>query len=150
VDEHTTTSPCECNWPQRAVTNAWFPVTYDETMGEYQLVLDCGERGTGSAVLRHCPWCGGVLPESTRDTLFTIPTDEDVADVDRRMKTIETAERMLESLGEPTDRSHRAWRAQYTYSDTWESLDLVIHEYDDGHLEHGIFGKYKGKSRRST
>lgn len=145
-DDRPEEKQCECSFPQRAVTNVWFPVTYDEKMGEYQLILDCGERGMGSAVLHYCPWCGGLLPKSKRDTFFTVPTEADETDVAEKMASIKTVEQMRTVLGEPSLGSSRAWLNQYTYSDTWESLDLVIFEYDDGHLGYHFGGKHKSGS----
>lgn len=100
MDEEPKGPQCECGWPRRAVADKPFPITYDARMGEFQLVLDYGGRGTGSAVLRYCPWCGGRLPESKRRSFFTVPSESDLADIRERMKSIKSFAEMRDAFGE--------------------------------------------------
>jgi len=142
MDDDSTVPQCECDWPKRAVTNEWFPVSYDEKMGEFQLVLDCGGRGKGSAVLRHCPWCGGALAKSKRGSFFTDPTDADRASVREKMNSVKSVAEMFDVLGEPTDRIESEWRNQYMYEQLFTSLDLMVFENKE-HISHTIHGKEK-------
>lgn len=148
MNDHVTTAACECDWPRRAVTNEWFPVTYDQEMGEYQLILDSGERGKGSAVIRHCPWCGGTLPKSKRGTFFTTPSEADMADMRDTMKNISTVEQMHGLLGSPSECVEGQCRNQYTYADRWETLDLVVFEYKEG-LAHTFHGKFREEAEQA-
>ena len=134
---------CECDWLEQAAASTWHPITFDEEMNEFHLVLVLPDGREGSAILRHCPWCGGEARESKRSSFFTEPSEEDIADVEDKMAVIHHVEEMRSVLGEPQSCFHRAWRNQYTY-DYWSSLSLVIHEYDDGHLEYCFKGKYLG------
>ena len=140
--ERDNTSECECNWLERAVVNEWFPITYDERMGEFHLVLECGERGKGEAVLRFCPWCGGELPKSKRGSFFTVPTEADKATVREKMKNVKTVGQMYEVLGEPSDRTDNSWRNQYMYEHLFTSLDLVVFDNKE-RISHTILGKEK-------
>lgn len=145
ASERDKASGCTCGWPERAVTQQWKSIIYDEEMGEFQLVFDCGDRGKGYARLRYCPSCGESLRESKRHTFFTVPTEADEADLLKVMEKVTTVGQMLETLGEPSDTCHRAWLRQYTYDARWDSLILIVHEYDDGHIQIGCCGKRTGR-----
>lgn len=138
-------SPCRCNWPNKAVEDPWFPVAYDHEMGEYQLILDCGQRGKGIAVLHYCPWCGGALPKSKRATFFTDPTDSDVAKVRELMQPVKTVAQMFEVLGEPSTRIEGEARNQYDFDNLFESLKLVVFEHKQC-ITYSFVGKWKGKA----
>ena len=98
-------------------------------MGEFQLLLDCGERGKGSSLLRYCPWCGGTLPKSKRGTFFTDPTEADMASVSERMECVKSVAQMYDVLGEPSERIVSEERTQYNYEHLYDSLVLVIFKY---------------------
>lgn len=139
-----TVSPCNCRWLLRAVENDWFPIIYDQELQEYQLVIDCGDQGTGTAPLRYCPNCGARLPESKRGELFSKPTDEDLADVDRWIVRIHNATELIELLGKPDSTiSGCGGEHQQTYSKPWKSLDLIVKVASDGRLQFIVIGKYK-------
>lgn len=125
-------SLCECNWPKRAISNDWFPVTYDEKLCEFQLVLDCGEQGKGSAILNFCPSCGGAFPDSKRGSLFANPTEHDKNDVCEVMSGIKTVGDMMQRLGESDETFKSADRNQYTYRNRWDSLELIVVEQKPG------------------
>lgn len=144
MDDELRPLPCQCNWPKNAVENPWFPVAYDEEMGEYQLVLDCGARGRGTAILRYCPWCGGFLPKSKRGTFFTTPDDSDVARVRELMQSVKTVSQMFEVLGEPSGRIEDQSRNQYVFEQLFQSLDLVVFENKE-YITYTVHGKWKGK-----
>lgn len=123
---------CECNWPKHAILNEWFPITYDEDLGEFQLILDCGERGKGSAILRYCPSCGGAFPDSLRGDLFTVPTEDDMKNVAEVMSGVKTVADMKQKLGDPDETIESEDRNQYSYRNQWESLELVVTEFRPG------------------
>lgn len=43
-------------------------VVYNEPFDEYGLAVHDG--GASYVLIRHCPWCGGTLPEGRRDDWF--------------------------------------------------------------------------------
>lgn len=114
-------------------------------MGEVQLVLDCGERGKGMAVLRFCPWCGGELAESKRGSHFTTPRDSDIECVQEKMHSVQSVAQMLEVLGPPTDQFENESRSQYTYMHLFDSLVLVVFE-NKNRIDFSFHGKETNKS----
>ena len=145
-ETETPSRPCECNWPIRAVESLHFPVTSDDQMGEYHLQTI----PNGHAIMRFCPWCGGAFPESKRDSFFTDPRDDEVAQLDALIVAMTDVEAMRASLGEPdhTIPSHpdnKQWICQYTYSSKWDSLELTVQETLDGKLNFSYGGKYIGE-----
>ena len=138
------TGACECMWPGRAVESNLFPVAFDEKMGEYHLLTI----PSGHAIMRYCPWCGGVFPESKRDSFFTSPSDHEVKEMNGLFQSIKDADDMRRVLGEPdriaSGENNKPWAYQYTYSTKWETLELFVHESGDGELTLSYGGKYIG------
>jgi hypothetical protein len=139
---------CTCGWPQRAVLNEWFPIKFDSEMGEYQLVLDCGDRGKGEAMMRFCPWWGQSLPKSKRGDYFTKPTDKDQQDVRQKLKGVTTVEQMLTALGPPSETHDNPSHVQYTYGDSWDSLVLNV-QVRKNLLSYAWHGRYIGSDSAS-
>ena len=115
-------SDCECGIQKIAIEDESFPISFDSMMGEYHLI--CGDES--HAIMYFCPWCGGSLPESKRDTFFTKPTEEDQKDIAQKMKGVETSEQLMAILGPPSETSDNPVQTHYSYRDHWASLELVV------------------------
>ena len=79
-----TEQPCTCGYLQRAADDPDSPIVYDPQLNEYDFEYPspCGPRECGKAsaylMIYHCPFCGGVAPESKRGRLFAaIPRAEE-------------------------------------------------------------------------
>jgi hypothetical protein len=68
--------PCDCNWLQEHVDDGRWPIVFDSVVNEYHFTFPT-PHGAATAIIRHCPWCGGRAPPSKRGTLFArIPPEE--------------------------------------------------------------------------
>ncbi len=127
---------CSCNWAElAAMSNRRLPISYDAKMGEYLLELI----PDGSAVMRFCPFCGGELPDSKRDSFFADPTPEDMADITSVIALLKTVNDMHQHLGVPdetipADPSNPRAVNQYSYCKRWASVTLCIQETREGSL----------------
>lgn len=139
-----------CQQMHDAVESEWFPISFDEMMGEYQLQM---VNPAGCSVLRFCPWCGGALPDSLRGTYFTEMTDEDLEDLRRRMASLKSLDEVAAAIGTPDAVGEGCglesdpWIRWSRYQHVWDSLILTIGEHADGRLSWTINGKYIGPRR---
>jgi hypothetical protein len=137
--------------PEVWVAHPKFPIEFDEQMNEYQLLCE-----DSTAVMRYCFWCGGRLPESKRNGLFTTPSDDEMEEVWRLLSKAKTAEDVLDLLGSP-DQEHRwddmqttdgvyedavRWTRTLRYMSRWESLVLDVQEMPDGRIQYAVFGQF--------
>jgi uncharacterized protein DUF6980 len=160
-EEAVTERTCDCAWPDRCARNPAIPILYDAEMNEYHVAY--GPEGRGRLRMRHCPWCGGALPESRRGSFFTEPDPAEVSEVERLMSGVRDIPTMRRVLGEP-DAIHdwsplhdeawafhgdepAPWKRQFTYWSTWRTLQLAVHEADDGSVKTWSIG---GQPRRKV
>jgi hypothetical protein len=136
--------------PDRLAIDPAYPVKFDGEHGEYWLV------GDGDIALMYfCFSCGGRLPESKRSTLFTTPTDADVAAVTRIIAQLKSVEDAVRLLGQPDERYDAPpllgadWNRTLRYSSRWESLFLDVQELPDGTTRCIYGGRYIGLRERA-
>jgi hypothetical protein len=65
-----TQKPCDCPVLQDSADSPDHPIQFDEKLGEYHIVYPCGDGLQGKLLIRHCFFCGGKAPASTRAAQF--------------------------------------------------------------------------------
>ena len=147
---------CECGRLERYAADPMYPIEFDERTNEYQIVY-----GGAQIPLQYCFRCGGRLPESTRDSLFTSPDENEMAEIADLFREAQTIDDVVRILGPPDEICEGnfddaddvaadempanggviPWRQQFLYREKWESLDLFVHEHPDGRVSYFIAGK---------
>ena len=108
----------------------------------------------------YCFFCGGKLPDSLRGKLFSELDKSELDEVRALTDKIDSVEKIHEVLGEPDEiftndpekddcfnvlRPSNKCIRWYVYRNRWKSLELQIHEHEDGTLGFSFFGKYIGR-----
>jgi hypothetical protein len=156
-----TSTPCRCPWLRNAAAEPEVPVKFDEAVGEYHVE----HRGGGYSVIRHCPWCGGVVPPSKRASLFATITSAELRRLARLTAKLETVEDALAKLGEPDHREpkgltiHRPARGRrsprvetfptMTFSKLSTVADVTLADYGPRGIGFSFSPKYVGKPKGS-
>jgi hypothetical protein len=97
------------------------------------------------------------MPESSRGSLFTEPSAEEMAKIHQELDSARTVDQVIDKLGppdeqfpphiaDPIDKSvygMRDIKRQIRYSSRWETVVLTVLEYDDGKIGFAYSGKYK-------
>jgi hypothetical protein len=151
---------CACDYLQNAADDPDSPIIFDQRTGEYQFTYqepDC--EGLSSLVIYHCPFCGGVAPESKRALLFAVISRDEERRLAALLRPIETIRDALEKLGTPdfdgfvvrrqperdekapTREQHRMIR----YEKMSDVADIWITEREDGRACLQLQGKYLGR-----
>jgi hypothetical protein len=117
-----TDQPCECGYLQHAADDPDSPIVYDARLNEFNIEYPCasgdGDCEGAKSMLRiyHCPFCGGVAPESKRDLLFAAITIEEQNRLGELLAGITTLDEATRRLGNP-DRDEPAGVTQETPED---------------------------------
>ena len=143
---------CNCNTMQKYSKDAHCPVKYDGKLNEYSISY-----GTGSIMMYYCFFCGGRLPESNRGNLFTRPSKIEMFKAFNIIRKIKTEQDIIRILDQPDDKLsvdtfpgseikkdtfEKGWKAQYTYSSKWKTLEIIFNVFDDGTVQGSLGGKY--------
>lgn len=150
--------PCNCKMPEKWSKDPHFPLEYDAALNEFNIVH--GEARNFRTPILYCPYCGGRLPESKRDTFFVRLDETEEKQMQELMTRVCDVESMRNILGEP-DRSYESlineeqrqlyemkkWKRQYTYESRWRTLCLYIFERDDGSVQYSWAPKEKSADR---
>jgi hypothetical protein len=170
-----TTKKCKCHYLERSADDRDSPIEFDEKTNEYHFTYFTSLDGRLGApprsapadsqrpkpnsflVIRHCPWCGGVAPESKRGSLFRhVPNSEE-----RRLRTLiagaKSLDEVIERLGPPEfddpagvgssepERDGRPMSVQsfrsLTYLNLSEDADVRITDFHNGRLHLSATGK---------
>lgn len=129
-------SDCNCGVPQLCAADTNCPIDWDSELHEFQL----GDfEGRQSWVIRYCFNCGKPLSGSKRADLFFEMNAIEVDDVQRRFKSIQSVEALVNQLGEPdvctsTDGEDVDWphdlskeeRAYLRYLRYWTTVDVMV------------------------
>src|SRR5687767_9714674 len=91
-----TSEPCGCSFLERASAEPRSVICYDEELGEYQIRHPAGG---WSGPIYHCPFCGGLTPESKRAALFASVTWAEVARLEALTAGISSIEDAIERFG---------------------------------------------------
>lgn len=143
-------SVCSCGRPQMWANDPNFPLYHDSKMEEY-FIRDASNR---RFMISYCPSCGGKLPQSRRDSFFTIPDQAEVSDMRKIMSRIKNVDQMRGILGEPDEAYQwtmpkefhdfynvEKWKMQFTYSNRWATLTLCVYQHDDDSISYDWSGK---------
>jgi hypothetical protein len=132
------------------------PIEFDQRMNEYHIVHH-GVR----IYIEYCFNCGGRLPESKRDSYFTTPNENEMAEIEELLRNVRSIPDVIRILGAADDvhkgavdavcetvasdppRNGRVlkWKQQLDYRERWVSLTLIVHENVDGSVAYLIAGK---------
>jgi hypothetical protein len=134
---------CRCSQPKRWISDPYVPIVFDKQMNEFH--LRHGLSGNDYFVLYYCFFCGGKLPESKRGMNYVEPDMEEVGVIAEVMSRADNSQIMRAILGEPdrTDliKDDSNIKASYTYTSKWQTLDLIVREYTDGHISYSVHPK---------
>src|SRR5262245_22102219 len=142
---------CQCGEPQRWAAKSNSPIQFDARLNEYHLV--CGD---AYGLLRYCFFCGGRLPDSKREALFSIPNDAEQEEVRRLIGTAKNLQDVLAMLGKPDETfdeetcreyavaNELRWKRLYRYSSRWKTLVLDVLEQPEGGISYVVSGRYIG------
>jgi len=100
TSQSVTDQPCGCGYLQRASEEPSIPIVFDEEMHEYHVAHSSGG---GWSVVYHCPWCGGVAPDSRRASFFAVITQEESDRLRRLTGGLRTVEEAIAALGQPDE-----------------------------------------------
>jgi hypothetical protein len=129
------------------------PIKYDVELQEYHLVgLD-----QSTFYFHFCPNCGGRLPKSKRDGLFTKPSVREVRLVRERVKDAQSMDEVVQILGSPdrvfdslieigadiTKKEYRKSKRAFLYESISEKMNVIVQEYPDGEIETFFLPKLK-------
>jgi hypothetical protein len=151
---------CACDYLQNAANDPDNPIIFDERTGEYQFTYqqsDC--HGHSSLVIYHCPFCGGVAPESKRALLFAVVSEDEESRLAEILRGIKSLKDAIAKLGPPdfddfvSYRQHeqndkaptREQRRTIRYQQISNVADIWITEREDGGAFWQLQGKYVGR-----
>ena len=149
---------CQCRTVEHLVSDPQCPIEHDQELNEYNLV----SRDKKSRYrLYYCFFCGGKLPASKRDSLFTEPSASEVKEVKNLLSKITSVLQVIRVFGEPdeTEKAPKAssskngkvavkYKRHHRYSTRWKTLDLTIREREDGSFDSAFTAKYHGSNVR--
>ena len=93
---------CKCGVPEHAVADPHIPIVFDKATNEYHLTYVCeGINRSGSMIFYYCPFCGGRLPISIRDTLFATVTSSETSRLSTLTRHIASIEDAINNFGAP-------------------------------------------------
>jgi hypothetical protein len=97
-----TEEPCKCGFLEREAHDPDSPIVFDKELNEYQVEYKHRTSGEIShMMIYHCPFCGGAAPESLRQGLFAVISDEEENRLMEMTKDIRTLEDAMAKFGPP-------------------------------------------------
>lgn len=91
---------CACEYLQRSAEDPETPIVFDETTNEFAFEWT-SEGINHSFVIYHCPFCGGVAPESKRHTLFAAISSNEARRLHELFAGVKTLEDAVSEFGPP-------------------------------------------------
>lgn len=163
---------CRCGYLQQQADDPRSPIVFDRKLNEYNYVYPCapgdGDCEGSKSMLRiyHCPFCGGVAPESKRDLLFAVITAEEEQRLTELVRGITSLDDAVRVLGLP-DRDEPRGATQrmpeqegqppaidsfrvLIYSGLSETAEVSITDYRDRGLSVRLQGKFVGLPREMS
>ena len=101
TSQSVTDKSCRCGYLVRASEEPSIPFVFDEEMREYRITHQ--SPGGAYSIVHHCPWCGGVAPESKRRSFFAAITTEESERLQRLTSGLTTVEEAIAALGQPDE-----------------------------------------------
>lgn len=155
--------PCDCGFLERQANLSDSPIRFDPELNEYNFIYSV--TGCGKAELRiyHCPFCGGKVPKSKRDTLFATLGHAEMRRIGKLIKHLHTLDDVLRKFGQP-DEDHaagagitaperdgkpeatRSYR-MVIYTNLSQTANVEVIVYPTDRIEITLSGKYVGKNK---
>jgi len=145
---HEKSRMCRCEALEKLISDEDCPIAFDEKLNEYNII----------SLSRHayyrmyyCFFCGGVLPKSHREALYTKPNKKELDEIEELLGKLRTANEVIGILGKPDKESEpppgendqaAMYRRHYVYSARWKSLDLTVRERADHSFDLAVVGKF--------
>ena len=119
-----TSTPCACNYLQRASDEPDNPIVFDAKMNEYHLAhIDrAGTGRQGHSIIRHCPWCGGSAPRSKRATFFANITQAESRRLRELASGLKSVDEAIAKLGPPDEDHPNGYAGHSPATDTQPSV----------------------------
>ena len=156
---------CSCGYLERAADHPQSPIVFDVELNEFNIEYPDPDDpdSINKATLRiyHCPFCGGVAPESKRGQLFAHLAFDEEQRICELVRGIRTLDEAIEKFGPPDDdnpsgllESHPAADGRgpsrerfrtLTYANLSESAEVCLADSRTGAVKLILHGKYLGK-----
>ena len=148
-----TTVSCTCRYLQDQADEPNSPICFDSETNEYHFAWN--DRGL---VIYHCPFCGGVTPESKRDKLFADVSDAEQLRLGQLLDRIDSIDGAIIAFGKPdydgfVNSQHRDEDGEspkltrqrcLRYERLSETAYVLITEIAGGKVRWQLQGKYVG------
>ena len=160
-----TEEECTCSFLEESAHNPDLPIIFDEVTKEYQVEYKKPSGETGHMMIYHCPFCGGAAPESLRDKLFAVLSQEEENRLRGLTKNIVTIEDAIATLGLPDEDHYDGvginWPEREDNAPTWqkfrtlsysnlsETAILLIVDFHKERVQTILQGKYIGPKSES-
>jgi hypothetical protein len=153
--------PCSCGYLATSVADANTPIGFSEEFNEFffEHTLAAGTKVLLN--IYHCPMCGGVASNSSRDKFFVEVPEDELLRLEKLLSALHTVEDILGVLGTPDEenlfdippdivrfepqtrsREHGPIRA-LTYTRLSEVADVHFEVYSNGKIQRMIGGKFR-------
>lgn len=156
-----TNIPCTCGYLERAADDPANPIVFDERTAEYQFAYqESACEGRSMLVIYHCPFCGGMAPESKRQELFAAIPPAEVERLSTLLSPIETIQQAFDTFGLPQMDDFSVMRnlrrdeadnpptiqrcRELLYTQLSEVAEIRISELPNGSVSWMLSGKYIG------
>jgi hypothetical protein len=159
---------CNCGYLARSVTDPQLPIKFDAQVDEYYFehVFPTGNKLLLN--IYHCPMCGGVASQSTRDTLFAVVTDQEAERLHAMIQRLTTAQEIQTAFGDADEDkiidpatqlglSRSSTMLPFsgpirvlTYTRLSETADVQFMIASDGKVESTIAPKYIGSGKTGS
>jgi hypothetical protein len=97
-----TTVPCTCGHLEDDAADPNSPIRYDPELNEYSIIYTGDSESYVSVLVHHCPFCGGLAPESRRGKLFCAVPDLEYERLGTLAAGVASVEDALRILGTPS------------------------------------------------
>lgn len=159
--------PCACSYLERGASDPNSPIRYDPELNEYNIIFSIPPDTHGSLRVYHCPFCGGLTPESRRDKLFAVVPDSEAQRLRSLIEGIRSVQEVLEKLGIPDHDepiqmfpgyvwpAHRDEKPSLPvrtmiFSHFSEVAEVNVTVYDDDSAQLWVVPKYLGPPRKGV
>jgi hypothetical protein len=152
-----TDTPCSCGYLERSASDPNTPIQFNGNLNEYYIEHEVAKGAKVRTLIYHCPFCGGMAPESRREKLFATVPPEETRRLDDLVRELKTVEDFLRVLGAPdADPPFRA--PEYlvgdaslplrvlVFSQVSKVADVQVGVYSNNEVRVSFLGKYLGTS----
>ncbi len=148
---------CDCGTLERCSREPGHPIRFDPELNEYHIAF--GDEG--QMMIYFCPFCGGEVPKSRRESMFAHVTSEEERRICFLFEGINTEEDVLRKFGRPDAEEDVGLMFRYpeksgqpgyggalrtlTYKNLSPVADIVFYVKEDGQVQGTWVEKYIGK-----